>query len=75
MHLIWLCEMVELVCHLMNILLTGTVAASIADIDFVKRRERVEEFFEDGSASFLSIAAIRHGFKLLKSLTTSAIWM
>ncbi|CAH2037341.1 unnamed protein product [Thlaspi arvense] len=53
----------------------GTVAASIADIDFVKRRERVEEFFEDGSASFLSITAIRHGFKLLKSLTTSAIWM
>jgi molybdenum cofactor sulfurtransferase len=53
----------------------GTVAASIADIDFVKRRERVEEFFEDGSASFLSIAAIRHGFKLLKSLTPSAIWM
>ncbi|XP_024008774.1 molybdenum cofactor sulfurase isoform X2 [Eutrema salsugineum] len=53
----------------------GTVAASIADIDFVKRRESVEDFFEDGSASFLSIAAIRHGFKLLKSLTTSAIWM
>ncbi|KFK43865.1 hypothetical protein AALP_AA1G184100 [Arabis alpina] len=53
----------------------GTVAASIADIDFVKRRERVEDFFEDGSASFLSIAAIRHGFKLLKSLTSSAIWM
>ncbi|XP_010459195.1 PREDICTED: molybdenum cofactor sulfurase isoform X3 [Camelina sativa] len=53
----------------------GTVAASIADIDFVKRRERVEESFEDGSASFLSIAAIRHGFKLLKSLTPSAIWM
>uniref|UniRef100_A0A1J3IJS7 Molybdenum cofactor sulfurase n=1 Tax=Noccaea caerulescens TaxID=107243 RepID=A0A1J3IJS7_NOCCA len=53
----------------------GTVAASIADIDFVKRRERVEDFFEDGSASFLSIAAIRHGFKLLKSLTPSAIWM
>ncbi|XP_013587006.1 PREDICTED: molybdenum cofactor sulfurase isoform X1 [Brassica oleracea var. oleracea] len=53
----------------------GTVAAAIADIDFVKKRERVEEFFEDGSASFLSIAAIRHGFRLLKSLTTSAIWM
>jgi molybdenum cofactor sulfurtransferase len=67
--------MVEFVWHLMNIILTGTVAASIADIDFVKRRERVEEFFEDGSASFLSIAAIRHGFKLLKSLTPSAIWM
>ncbi|AAG10824.1 Similar to molybdopterin cofactor sulfurase [Arabidopsis thaliana] len=70
-----LCKMVEFVWHLMNIILTGTVAASIADIDFVKRRERVEEFFEDGSASFLSIAAIRHGFKLLKSLTPSAIWM
>ncbi|XP_010537782.1 PREDICTED: molybdenum cofactor sulfurase isoform X2 [Tarenaya hassleriana] len=53
----------------------GTVAASIADIDFVKRRERVEEFFEDGSASFLSIAAVRYGFKLLKSLTTTAIWL
>lgn len=56
-------------------MLTGTVAASIADIDFVKRRERVEEFFEDGSASFMSIAAIRHAFKLLKYLTPSAIWM
>ncbi|CAH8381281.1 unnamed protein product [Eruca vesicaria subsp. sativa] len=53
----------------------GTIAAAIADIDFIKRRERVEEFFEDGSTSFLSIAAIRHGFRLLKSLTTSAIWM
>lgn len=52
---------------------TGTVAASIADIDFVKRREGIEELFEDGTASFLSIASIRHGFKILNSLTISAI--
>ncbi|KAK7846169.1 molybdenum cofactor sulfurase [Quercus suber] len=52
---------------------TGTVAASIADIDFVKRREGIEELFEDGTASFLSIASIRHGFKILNSLTLSAI--
>ena len=52
---------------------TGTVAASIADIDFVKRREGVEELFEDGTTSFLSIASIRHGFKILNSLTISSI--
>ncbi|OWM89521.1 hypothetical protein CDL15_Pgr024269 [Punica granatum] len=51
----------------------GTVAASIADIDFVKRREDVEESFEDGTTSFLSIASIRHGFNLLNSLTVTAI--
>ncbi|KAE8124542.1 hypothetical protein FH972_019417 [Carpinus fangiana] len=51
----------------------GTVAASIADIDFVKRREGVEELFEDGTTSFLSIASIRHGFKILNSLTISSI--
>ncbi|KAL6314879.1 hypothetical protein AAG906_029096 [Vitis piasezkii] len=51
----------------------GTVAASIADIDFVKRRNDIEELFEDGTASFLSIASIRHGFKLLNTLTISAI--
>ncbi|XP_059443756.1 molybdenum cofactor sulfurase isoform X3 [Corylus avellana] len=51
----------------------GTVAASIADIDFVKRREEVEELFEDGTTSFLSIASIRHGFKILNSLTISSI--
>lgn len=53
--------------------ITGTVAASIADIDFVKRRKGVEELFEDGTISFLSIASISHGFKILNSLTTSAI--
>ncbi|GKV37030.1 hypothetical protein SLEP1_g45101 [Rubroshorea leprosula] len=51
----------------------GTVAASIADIDFVKRRKGVE-LFEDGTSSFLSIASIRHGFKILNSLTASAIF-
>ncbi|XP_022634624.1 molybdenum cofactor sulfurase isoform X3 [Vigna radiata var. radiata] len=51
----------------------GTVNASIADIDFVKRREGIEEMFEDGTVSFLSIVSIRHGFKILSSLTVSAI--
>ncbi|XP_050223530.1 molybdenum cofactor sulfurase isoform X2 [Mercurialis annua] len=51
----------------------GTVAASIADVDFVRRRDNIEELFEDGTISFLSIASIRHGFKILKSLTASAI--
>ncbi|XVF79356.1 hypothetical protein PTKIN_Ptkin14bG0215300 [Pterospermum kingtungense] len=36
----------------------GTVDASIADVDFVRRREGVEEHFEDGTISFLSIASI-----------------
>ncbi|KAE9620929.1 putative molybdenum cofactor sulfurtransferase [Lupinus albus] len=51
----------------------GTVAASIADIDFIKRREHIEDMFEDGTASFLSIISIRHGFKILNSLTVLAI--
>ncbi|KAH1040792.1 hypothetical protein AAZX31_09G002100 [Glycine max] len=51
----------------------GTVSASIADIDFIKRREGIEELFEDGTVSFLSIVSIRHGFKILNSLTVSAI--
>ncbi|XP_021288794.1 molybdenum cofactor sulfurase isoform X2 [Herrania umbratica] len=51
----------------------GTVAASIADIDFVRRREGVEEHFEDGTISFLSIASIRHGFKIFSTLTASAM--
>ncbi|KAF5781412.1 putative molybdenum cofactor sulfurtransferase [Helianthus annuus] len=51
----------------------GTVAASIADIDFVKRREGIEESFEDGTLSFLSIAAIRHGFDILNTLTPLSI--
>lgn len=51
----------------------GTVAAAIADIDFFKRRQGVEEFFEDGTISFLSIAAIQHGFRIMNMLTTSSI--
>ncbi|PWA45494.1 molybdenum cofactor sulfurase [Artemisia annua] len=51
----------------------GTVAASIADIDFVKRREGIEESFEDGTLSFISIASIRHGFEILNTLTTISI--
>ncbi|CAK9176027.1 unnamed protein product [Ilex paraguariensis] len=51
----------------------GTVAASIADIDFVKQREGAEELFEDGTLSFLSIASIHHGFKILNTLTIFAI--
>ena len=52
---------------------SGTVAASIADMDFVKHRDGIEELFEDGTASFLSIASIRHGFRILNDLTTPSI--
>ncbi|CAA6658051.1 unnamed protein product [Spirodela intermedia] len=41
--------------------------------DFVKRRESVEQLFEDGTLSFLSIASIRHGFRIINSLTMCAI--
>ncbi|CAK7355477.1 unnamed protein product [Dovyalis caffra] len=49
----------------------GTVAASFADMDFVRRREGIEELFEDGTISFLSIASIRQGFRILNSLSPS----
>ncbi|XP_042482522.1 molybdenum cofactor sulfurase isoform X2 [Macadamia integrifolia] len=51
----------------------GTVAACIADVDFVRRRKGIEESFEDGTQSFLSIAAIHYGFRIINSLTISAI--
>ncbi|CAO2815208.1 unnamed protein product [Amaranthus hypochondriacus] len=51
----------------------GTVAASIADVDFVKHRHGIEESFEHGTASFLSIASIRHGFEIVNTLTISSI--
>lgn len=51
----------------------GTVAASIADIDFYQRRDGIEEYFEDGTVSFLSIASLHHGFKILNTLTMPAI--
>jgi molybdenum cofactor sulfurtransferase len=53
--------------------MAGTVVASIVDIDFIKRRESIEELFDDETASFLSIASLHHGFKILNSLTVSAI--
>lgn len=49
------------------------MSASIADIDFIKRRECVEQVFEDGTVSFLAIASIHHGFNIVDTLTTSAI--
>ncbi|XP_044962488.1 molybdenum cofactor sulfurase isoform X1 [Hordeum vulgare subsp. vulgare] len=51
----------------------GTVAASIADIDFVQKRKSIEQVLEDGTISFLSIASLQHGFKIIEMLTTSAI--
>ncbi|CAA0815509.1 Molybdenum cofactor sulfurase [Striga hermonthica] len=51
----------------------GTVAASVADIDFYRRRDGIEEHFEDGTLSFASIASLRHGFKILNALTMSGI--
>ncbi|BBN03005.1 molybdenum cofactor sulfurtransferase [Marchantia polymorpha subsp. ruderalis] len=51
----------------------GTVAVSIADEDFVQRRLNVEERLEDGTISFLSIAALRHGFTVLSQLNMAAI--
>lgn len=52
---------------------SGTVAASIADIDFYKRRDSIEEYLEDGTISFVSIASLLHGFKTLNALTMPAI--
>ncbi|KAL6546984.1 Molybdenum cofactor sulfurase [Orobanche minor] len=51
----------------------GTVATTIADADFYKQRDGIEEHFEDGTLSFASIASLRHGFKILNALTMSAI--
>ncbi|RDX99355.1 Molybdenum cofactor sulfurase, partial [Mucuna pruriens] len=51
----------------------GTVSASIADIDFIKRREGIEELSENGTVSFFSIISICHRFKILNSLIVSAI--
>ncbi|KAF2317666.1 hypothetical protein GH714_039504 [Hevea brasiliensis] len=63
----------KLSIRVLNFCSPGTVAASFADVDFVKRRESVEELFEDGTISFLSIASMCHGFKILNSLTAPRI--
>ncbi|XP_021306239.1 molybdenum cofactor sulfurase isoform X2 [Sorghum bicolor] len=51
----------------------GTVAASIADIDFVQKRKGIEQALEDGTISFLSISSLQYGFKIIDILTISAI--
>eukprot|EP00112_Aurelia_sp_Birch-Aquarium-sp1_P025997 Seg8951.1 transcript_id=Seg8951.1/GoldUCD/mRNA.D3Y31 product="Molybdenum cofactor sulfurase" protein_id=Seg8951.1/GoldUCD/D3Y31 len=49
----------------------GTVAATISRIDHHVDRDGFIERYEDGTASFLSIIALKHGFSTLKSLTGS----
>lgn len=41
---------------------------SIADADVMRKRDRVEQWLEDGTASFLGIAALRHGFASIDRL-------
>lgn len=53
----------------------GTVAMSIADADMMRKRDRVEQWLEDGTTSFLGIAALRHGFASIDRLQTSNINM
>ncbi|GBG70232.1 hypothetical protein CBR_g6363 [Chara braunii] len=50
----------------------GTVGISIADIDFMKRRETTEEWLEDGTLPFLEIASLQHGYRFLNRLGTAA---
>ncbi|XP_074573005.1 molybdenum cofactor sulfurase isoform X1 [Curcuma longa] len=52
----------------------GTVSASIADVDFIKRRENIEQVLEDGTLSFLALTSIHHGFMIINRLTTAAIF-
>lgn len=53
----------------------GTVAMSIADADVVRKRDRVEQWLEDGTTSFLGIAALRHGFASIDRLQSPNINM
>eukprot|EP00466_Bigelowiella_natans_P005585 jgi/Bigna1/89247/estExt_fgenesh1_pg.C_460034 len=46
----------------------GTVEASVSDGGFWRERQELAERLEDGTISFLSICAIRHGFQLLNGL-------
>lgn len=46
----------------------GTVAMSIADADVMRKRDRVEQWLEDGTTSFLGISALRHGFALINRI-------
>ncbi|CAM6125359.1 unnamed protein product [Calypogeia fissa] len=51
----------------------GTVAVALADDDFMQRRSRIEHWLEDGTVSFLGIAALCHGFRVIDRLQMSAI--
>ena len=48
--------------------MVGTVAASIADADYIQRRENIEEWLEDGTLSFLAICSLQKGFATIKKL-------
>ncbi|KAH3759499.1 molybdenum cofactor sulfurase [Pelomyxa schiedti] len=43
----------------------GTVSAALWDSPFVALRESIPESLEDGTPSFMSIAALRHGWRLI----------
>lgn len=49
------------------------VAVALADDDFTQVRSRVHHCLEDGTVSFLGIAALRHGFRFLDQRKISAI--
>ncbi|KAH7444136.1 hypothetical protein KP509_02G066600 [Ceratopteris richardii] len=53
----------------------GTVAACLADVDFVQRREGIEQMLEDGTVPFLGIAALHRGFLAINRLGISNIQM
>lgn len=53
----------------------GTVAACVADVDFVQRRENVEQWLEDGTVPFLGIAALHRGFLTINKLGIPNIGM
>ena len=48
---------------------------SIADADVMRKRDRVEQWLEDGTTSFLGIAALRHGFASIDRLQVSNVNM
>ncbi|KAI5083295.1 hypothetical protein GOP47_0003038 [Adiantum capillus-veneris] len=53
----------------------GTVAACVADADFVQRRESIEQWLEDGTVPFLGIAALHKGFLTVNRLGMPNIGM
>lgn len=53
----------------------GTVAASVADVDFVQKRKNVEQWLEDGTVPFLGIVALQHGFATVNKIGFCNIMM